>query len=79
MGKTKYQSSWQSNYEWLQLSKKSVNHAFCGVCSTNVSIAADVTQVQLNEKSKKYCSSLKSCQVSLHLFLLLVLCLSVLV
>ena len=52
MGKTKYQSSWQSDYEWLQPSKKSINHDFCDVCLTDISIAAGVTQVQQHEKLK---------------------------
>ena len=52
MGKTKYQSSWQSDYEWLQPPKKPINHAFCDVCLTDISIAAGVTQAQQHEKLK---------------------------
>ena len=35
-------------------------HVFWGVWSTDTSIAAGVTQVQLHEKSKKHSNSLKS-------------------
>ena len=44
----------------MQPSKKPISYAFCGFCSIDISIETDVTQVQLNEKSKKHCSSLKS-------------------
>ena len=44
----------------MQPSKKPISYAFCGFYSIDISMETDVTQVQLNEKSKKHCSSLKS-------------------
>ena len=53
MGKTKYQSRWSSNYNWVKPSKKSENYAYCCICCTDINISAGVTQLQLHEKTKK--------------------------
>ena len=53
MGKTKYQSRWSSNFNWVKPSKKSENYAYCCICCTDINISAGVTQLQLHEKTKK--------------------------
>ena len=54
MGKTKFQASWFKSYPWVKPSKKSENHAYCLICSSEINVSAGVTQLQLHEKAKKH-------------------------
>ncbi len=48
-GKTKYNTSWESTYDWIKSSTKSENHAFCKICSRDISIAAGSTQLDQHQ------------------------------
>ena len=54
MGKTKFQDSWIKSYSWVKPSKKSGNHAYCSMCSSEINVSNGVTQIQLQEKAKKH-------------------------
>lgn len=60
MGKTKYQISWQKDYDWVQSSTKSINHAYCIPCAADISIASGVNQLQAHEKTVKHLENTKS-------------------
>ena len=51
MGLTKYQSSWEKQFSWVERDPKSNHYANCNICGKSIKISAGVTQLIQHSRS----------------------------
>lgn len=59
MGKTKFQTSWQTNRPWLVKDKDNIYAAHCTACNSHLNIQAGVGIVKSHENTKSHIDNVK--------------------